>query len=96
MLILSVPLVLVQIYYPQSARSVTGFVEGNFWMFTAVRLFLIAVIFLIWPVCIQRFAKNHEWIDAKTQFWIAQRFRITAWMMIIEILICQNLLFHLL
>jgi len=94
MLILSAPLVLLQIYYPKAAHSVSGFVMGHFWVFTVMRLLLIAGVFVIWPVCIRHYAKNHEWTAAKTQFWIAQRFRVMAWMMVIELLICQNILFH--
>jgi len=96
MLILSAPLVLLQIYYPHSTSSVSGFIIRHFWVFTVLRLLLIAGVFMIWPACIKRFAKSQEWTDAKTQFWLSQRFRITGWMMVVEILVCQNILFHLL
>lgn len=96
MLILSAPLVLLQIYYPKAAHSVSGFVMGHFWVFTLLRLLLIAGVFVIWPVFVERFAKSHEWTDAKTQFWLSQRYRVTGWMVIIEILVCQNILLRLL
>lgn len=94
-LILSAPLVLLQVYYPETAHSVSGFITEYFWVFTVLRLMLIIGIIVIWPVCIRRFAKNYEWSAAKTQFWLGQQFRIMAWMIVVELLVCQNIVFHL-
>jgi hypothetical protein len=94
MLILSLPLVWLQIYYPKAFHSVSGIITEHFWVFTVLRLLLIAGFFVIWPVFIERFAKRHEWADAKTQFWLSQRFRIIGWMVVVEVMVCQNLLFH--
>src|SRR5579872_1396711 len=92
MLILSVPLVLLQIYYPETAHSLSGFITGHFWVFTVLRLLLISGFFMVWPVFIRHYAKSHEWTAAKTQFWLSQRVRIMAWIMIVEILISFGLL----
>jgi hypothetical protein len=94
MLILAAPLVWLQIYYPHRAYSVSGFVTGHFWEFTVFRLFLIAGFFMTWSRFIQYCAKRHQWESAKTQFWLAQRFRITVWLLIFEVLAGQNILAH--
>src|SRR3982751_1007891 len=88
MLILSAPLVWLQIYYPHQAHSLNGLIAGHFWGFTAMRLLLIAGFFMMWPDFIRRFAKNHVWSEEKKQFWLTQRFRITAWLIIFELLVC--------
>ena len=95
MLILSAPLVWLQIYYPHQVHSLNRFIAENFWEFSAMRSLLIAGVFMMWPVFIRRFAKNHDWTEEKIKFWLTQRFRITAWLIIFELLVCENLLFHL-
>ncbi len=94
MLILSAPLVLLQMYYPETAHTVSAFINAHFWVFTVMRILLIIGFFVIWPVCVEHYAKSHQWADAKRQFWLLQRFRMTGWMIVVEVMVCQNLLFH--
>jgi hypothetical protein len=92
MLVLSAPLVWLQIYYPHQVHSLNGFIAGHFWGFTLMRLLLISGFFMMWPDFIQRYSKSQGWEEAKTRFWLAQRFRITIWLIIFELLVCENFL----
>jgi hypothetical protein len=92
LIVFALPIVWLQIYYPHQSYSFNNFIKDNYWGFTVFRLLLIIMFFMVWPVCIRRFAKNYVWTDEKTQFWLTQRYRITAWLIIFELLVCENFL----
>jgi hypothetical protein len=45
----------------------------------------VNVAFLIYKI-----ANKYQWSGEKRRFWLAQRFRVTGWLIIFELLICEN------
>ena len=65
-------------------------------VFTGFRLFLIALVAMAWP-----FLTNslHRWgriNDAQATTLLALRWRVVTWLMVIELVVGQNLLGHVL
>ena len=65
-------------------------------LFTGFRLFLIALVAMAWP-----FLTNslHRWgriNDAQATTLLALRWRVVTWLMVIELVVGQNLLGHVL
>ena len=79
------------------ASSVVGIWEQVAAMkpvFMTLRLSAIAVLALLWPMLIGAF---HRWgwiDDARRAELLAVRWRIIAWLMVIEVVVGQNLLGH--
>ena len=61
-------------------------------IFTGFRLFLIAVVAMAWPFvtsCLHRWGRIDE---AQVTTMLALRWRIVAWLMVVELVLGQNLL----
>jgi hypothetical protein len=83
--ILSVPIVVLEIYYPHKIYAITDFLTAYFWVFTVFRLLLMGLIFASWHKFIQYVSVKYQWTEAKTQFWREQRFRVVMWFILIEL-----------
>ena len=60
---------------------------------TVFRWSLITLVFIFWPVFVDLKAKAEKWTEAKKQYWLQKRFNMIMWLIIFEVLICENLLF---
>lgn len=99
MLALVIPLAWVGINHPVQMQSLTTIISHNKLLFTALRWLLIVALFYAWPYLIRHRAKHRFWKPEKTIFWLKQRLKITLWLVIFELVICENLfltLIHLL
>ena len=92
MLLSITPLVWIGITHPQHLQSLNLIISQNKLFFTALRWLMIFTIFLAWPYLVRLWAKRRYWKPEKTIFWLNQRLKITLWLVIFELLICENLL----
>ncbi len=92
MLLVIVPLVWLGIKNPNQIQNLEHIVSQNKLFFTSLRWLIILAIFSAWPRFIRRRAKHRYWKPEKTMFWLNQRLKITFWLIIFEVLICENLL----
>lgn len=92
MLLVTLPFVLLQIYFPKQLHSIASIVSQYLLFFMLFRWTLIGSIFYFWPKIVHFKAKKEEWSDELTHFWLSQRFRMTGWLIIFEVVICENLL----
>ncbi len=99
MLLIMTPFVWLNFAHPNHLQSVSRIISQNKLFFTAMRWLIIIVLFCAWPHFIRWWAKNHYWKPEKTMFWLKQRIKITLWLIIFELVVCENLfliLLHLL
>lgn len=96
MLALAMPFAWFQFNYPDQAHSLNSIFSQRSHFFTLFRWMLIGLLLTGWPSFIRYYSKKHQWEVDKTQFWLSQRFRITGWLIIFELLVCENLLMTLL
>lgn len=92
MLVVTTPLVWMQIHYPHQAHSLSLISSQQAHFFTLLRWSLIGLFVRCWPTFIRQRAKKFEWDSDKTNFWLSQRFRLTGWLIVFELLVCENLL----
>lgn len=92
MLILAAPLAWMQIHYPHQVHSLSLIFSQHSLIFTLFRWALIGLFVGYWPVFIKHQARKHLWNSEKTSFWLAQRYRIAGWLIIFELMVCENLL----
>ena len=92
LLVIAAPLVWLQIKYPQRFHALALMFTQNIYLFTLMRWLVILVFMLCWPTLIHYYAKRQAWHTAQLQFWLAQRFRITGWLVLFELFICENLI----
>jgi len=75
-----------------SVLEIQGQVAAMKTAFTVLRLSLIAVIALLWPMLMGVFHRWRRIDDARRAELLAVRWRIVAWMVVIELMLGQNLL----
>jgi len=61
-----------------------------------VRLLLIAVLALVWPRLVAFAARTRSADDLTRTHWLTLRWRITGWLLVIELVLGQDLLGRLL
>ncbi len=64
------------------------------WIFTIFRWLIISIFYLSWPCWVNRSASRHSWSEAKIHYWLQQRLRITGWLVIFEVFVCENMLWR--
>jgi hypothetical protein len=85
------PLIWLQIHYPQQFQSLHKMLSHNSLYFTVFRWGMIGLFATFWPFFIHKIAKKNQWNAEKITFWLSQRFRLTLWLVIFEIFVCQSL-----
>jgi len=91
-IIISTPLVWRQIYHPQATYLAGYFLDQYSIGFLMFRFGLILGIYLAWPKMIVWRSKKLGWEENKLQFWLSKRLLVVGWLLIIEIIICENFL----
>ena len=93
-LTLAIGLLLWQSVETSSVIGVQGQVATMKSVLTILRLSVIAVIALLWPMLIGVFHRRRRIDDARRAELLAVRWRIVAWLVVIEVVVGQNLLGH--
>jgi hypothetical protein len=91
-LVLAVGAVLWQAAELTSLADVAERVEGIKPVAGAVRLLLIGLLALFWPRMVDLVARARNANDHTRTHWLVLRWRITGWMLVIELLLGQHLL----
>jgi hypothetical protein len=98
LLLLIGPLVWLGVSHPHYLQTIGNIVAQNAHLFLIFRWLLIVSLFIGWHLIIEDIGTRFSWSTDKTQFWIAQRLKITVWLVLFELVICENILltaFHL-
>ncbi|HVY53027.1 MAG TPA: hypothetical protein VHA13_00725, partial [Gammaproteobacteria bacterium] len=91
MLLAIAPFVWISISHPHYLQNLNQIISQNKLFFICLRWLLILTIFCTWPRFIRYRAKQHYWKPEKTMFWLNQRLKITLWLVIFELVVCENL-----
>ena len=75
-----------------SVVAIQGKVAAVTPVFTILRLSVIVVIALLWPMLMGAFHRLGRIDDARRAELLAVRWRIVAWLVVIEVVVGQNLL----
>jgi hypothetical protein len=75
-----------------SVAAFQGQVEAMKPVFMTLRLSVITVLALLWPMLISAFHRWRRIDDARRAELFAVRWRIVAWLVVIELMLGQNLL----
>jgi hypothetical protein len=97
-LLLVAPLAWLGVSHPQYIHTVGNIIAQNAHLFLVFRWLLIVSLFILWRFFITDIGTRFSWNIDKTQFWIAQRLKITLWLILFELVLCENILltaFHL-
>lgn len=96
LLFVALPFAWLQLKHPQHVQSLAAIVSQHIVFFTCIRWILIIGIALTWQTAVIFYSKKRHWLPEKTQFWLGQRARVIGWLILFEIVICQNIFLKLL
>lgn len=91
-LVLAVGALLWQAVELMSLAAVSERIEGLTPVAGAVRLFLIGLLASFWTRLVEFAARNRNVDDRTRTHWLALRWRVTGWLLVIELVLGQNLL----
>ena len=74
---------------PQAIPSLNRILTQYAEFFTLFRWAMIAALIVSWPKILRYFAVKRNWQPAQTRFWLNQRWRLAAWVIVLELLIGQ-------
>ncbi len=92
-LLLIAPFIGLQLYDASHFHALNQTITHYKLFFTAFRWSLIFSVFFSWPRFIAYYATQKSWSAEKIYFWRQQRQRIVFWLILFEVLVCQNGLF---
>ncbi len=90
MLLLTLPIVYWELHHPGNASSNKQIFEQHHFLFTFIRWLFIGAFIGLWPVIIRRLGNYQQWEPAKVQFWLAQRWRFTMWLVLVELIFLRD------
>ncbi len=82
----------LQLHSPHRFHSVAIIFSQYTLFFTIFRWVLIVILVIVWPIFIRYLANKQQWPAEKMHFWLQQKLRIAGWLIIFELLVCENLL----
>lgn len=98
-LIFLMPFIWVNSIHPEYLQNACHIITQYKEFFIIARWLAIMGLLCMWPRLIRFWAKKHYWKPEKTIFWLNQRLKIVIWLIVFELIVCENLfltLIHLL
>lgn len=76
----------------QDTQAIAAGIERSRPVLIAWRAVLFVSLIGLWPRLINALAERYGWSDAQRQYVSAQRWRVAAWLLMIELVLVQNLI----
>lgn len=78
-------------HFQDTQAIATGIERARPWL-TVWRAAAFVALIGLWPRLIHALADRYGWNDAQRQYVSAQRWRVAAWLVVIELVLVQNLI----
>lgn len=92
---ISIPLLMLFTFHVQGYLSqLSNIITQKHLFFTGFRWFLIALFFRCWRPLVYWRARRHGWEKEKIHYWLQQRNRLFVYLIVFELLVCENLLWR--
>jgi len=90
-LLMGVLCVFLYAVYPNLFHSISFGINHHIWFFRLMRWGLILAFILAWPTLVKMTGKMLNMSDEKIEYWISERLRIGAWLILFEIVVGENI-----
>jgi len=91
-IVLITPIFILEIYYPNLIINLKKFTDNNTLALIIFRWSIILMLLMTWNIWIYKIANKYQWSGDKRRYWLSQRWKITGWLIIFELVICENIL----
>jgi len=92
MLLCVAPLAWLSIAHPQQAQNISQIISQNTALFACFRWLLLIAFYVFWPAAITYISTRYNWPADKTAFWQTQRVKLTIWLALVEVILCESML----
>lgn len=62
----------------------------NHVFFTVYRVALIYGFYTAWPLGVKKMGALNGWSDQKIHYWVNQRIKLSIWLLVFDLLVCEN------
>lgn len=90
--LIGMPCILINQYKPDIINSITQQISHHVIIFGLIRWSIILLIFLGWPYFVRAIAHHYGSSEDEIAYWQAKRFHMTVWLILFDVLVCQNII----
>jgi len=91
MLVMGLLFYLATLYCPDSLNFITSGIKHHSLSFLMFRWGVILTVAMLWSYFVHVMASVYKFSREEEVYWKAQRLRIVVWLIIFELLICENI-----
>jgi hypothetical protein len=92
LLIIMAPLLWVCAHHAGKVQEISTIISQNTPFLVVFRCTLLLAVFLLWPGLVRYCSAKYQWSMERTQLWQHQRTRAMIWLLLFELVVCDNLL----
>lgn len=92
MLTVSAALILINCYFPDFFNFTIQKLNQHTWLFRAIRWSMILVLLFCWPILVKAICQRYKIPLEKIAILQQEKYRIALWLILFELLICENLI----
>jgi hypothetical protein len=90
MALIGLPFILINQYNPKLLNFITEQIIQHILLFSLIRFGIIVLMALYWPYFVRAISHRYSLSLEETAYWQAKRFHIIMWIILFDVLICQN------
>lgn len=79
----------------EKALALKNFLDHHEVFFLVWRIALLIIFLAVWPIWIRNYAKKNEWDEQHTKKMVDKRWTFAFWLIIIDLVMVENILFRL-
>ena len=85
----------IWIKYPAVFTATSTAVENHVWQFRLFRWLIIGIFLISWPFLVEWLGSKMHANSEQKNYWKSEVVRVAIWLILFELLICENIIFKL-
>lgn len=91
-LLVFIPLMVFALIYPKFLSHLDIIVAQYHIFCTFFRWGFLIAVYTLWPLSLRHLGKVRYWPFEYIEYWVKQRTKILFWLLVFELVVCENLL----
>ena len=93
--LVAAPCILIDQYFPWIFDHIIHEINQHAIPLRLIRWAIILSLVIFWPQIVTWISQNHNFSKEKTAYWQSQRYHLALWLILFELLICENIIIKL-
>ena len=93
--LIAVPCILIDQYFPWIFNHIILEINLHAIPLRLIRWAIILILVIFWPQIVGWISQQHNFSKEKTAYWQRERYHVALWLILFELLICENIIIKL-